>query len=189
MIDDLRNTLGWPQAKPLDDYLFHAFMRIARDLEMPVQIHTGHMAGTRNDIAKTNAVRLTNTLEMHRQVQFDLFHANWPYAGDFLYLGKNFPNVALNFCWTHIIDPVYSQDVLSQALTSVPHGKIFGFGGDYGGVEYAAGHLEIARDNIAWALSRHIDSGWLDLDEARAVTADWLFNNPNRFWKLGFEPA
>ncbi|MDP6058805.1 MAG: amidohydrolase family protein [Pirellulaceae bacterium] len=189
MMDDPRTTLGWPHSKPLDDYLFHSFMRIARDLELPVQIHTGHMAGARNDIAKTNTVRLTNTLEMHRDVQFDLFHANWPNAGDFLYLGKNYPNVYLNFCWTHIIDPVYSQDVLYQAITSVPHGKIFGFGGDYGGVEYAAGHLEIARDNIGWALARHIDSGWLGSDEARAVAADWLFNNPNRFWRLGFEPV
>ena len=65
--------------KPLDDYLFHAFMRMARDLDLPVQIHTGHMAGIRNDIVKTNAVGLTKAIELHRDVRFDLFHANWPY--------------------------------------------------------------------------------------------------------------
>ena len=187
MMDEPRSTLDWPQAKPLDDFLFHTFMRFARDLDMPVQLHTGHMAGTRNEISKTNAVRLTNVLELHRDVQFDIFHANWPYSGELLFLGKNYPNVALNFCWTNIIDPIYSQDVLAQAVTAVPHGKIFGFGGDYGGVEYAAGHLDISRDNIAWALARHVDSGWLGHDEAKQIAADWLFNNPNRFWKLGFD--
>jgi uncharacterized protein len=189
IMEDPRKSLGWPESKPLEDYLFHQFMKIARDLDMPVQIHTGHMAGIRNDISKTNAVQFTNVLELHRDVQFDLFHANWPYSGELLYLGKNYPNVALDFCWAHIVDPVYSQDMLAQAVTAVPHGKIFGFGGDYGGIEYAAGHLEIARDNIAWALTRHLDSGWLGHDEAVQIAADWLFNNPNRFWRLGFDPV
>lgn len=190
VMEDPRRSLGWPEAKPLDDYLFHASMRIARDLELPVQIHTGHMAGVRNDIAKTNAVHFTSVLELHRDVRFDLFHGNWPYSGEWVYLGKNYPNVALDCCWLQIIDPIYSQNVLAEAVTAVPHGKIHGFGGDYGdSVEYAAGHLAIARDNIAAALARLIDSGWLDHDEAKQIAADWLFNNPNRFFKLGFDPV
>jgi predicted TIM-barrel fold metal-dependent hydrolase len=157
---------------------------------MPVQIHTGHMAGVRNDIAKTNAVHFTSVLELHRDVRFDLFHGNWPYMGEWLYLGKNFPNVALDCCWLHIIDAIYAQNVLAESVTAVPHGKIHGFGGDYGdSVEFAAGHLSIARDNIAVALARLVDSGWLGMDEAKQIAADWLFNNPNRFFRLGFEPV
>jgi len=188
--EDPRRSLGWPEAKPLDDFLFHDFMRIARDMEMPVQLHTGHMAGIRNDIAKTNAVLLTKVLELHRDVNFDLFHGNWPYAGEWLYLGKNYPNVYLNCCWLHIIDPRYSRRVLADALVTVPHAKVFGFGGDYGdSIEFAAGHLAIARDNIAAALGGMIDDGWIDFDEARQVAADWLFNNPNEMFKLGFDPV
>ena len=56
-MEDPRRSAAYPDGiKPLDDFLFHAFMRMARDLDLPVQIHTGHMAGIRNDIAKTNAV-------------------------------------------------------------------------------------------------------------------------------------
>lgn len=187
-MEDPRRSLGWPEAKPLDDWLFHTFMRIARDLDLPVQIHTGHMAGVRNDIAKTNAVQFTSVLELHRDVRFDLFHGNWPYMEELLYLGKNYPNVALDLCWVHIIDAIYSENLLAEAVTAVPHGKIHGFGGDYGdSVEYAAGHLEVARDSIAHALARLVDRGWLGLDEAKQIAADWLFNNPNRFFRLGFE--
>jgi len=190
MMEDPRRSVGFPANKPLDDYLFHEFMRMARDLDMPVQIHTGHMAGIRNDIAKTNAVLLTKLLEMHRDVRFDLFHGNWPYMGEWLYLGKNFPNVALDCCWLHIIDAIYAQNVLAESVTAVPHGKIHGFGGDYGdSVEFAAGHLSIARDNIAAGLARLVDSGWIGMDEAKQIAADWLFNNPNRFFRLGFEPV
>ena len=111
-MSDPRRVANYPdQSKPLDDFLFHQFLRMARDMDLPVQIHTGHMAGIRNDIAKTNAVGLTSVLELHRDVRFDLFHANWPYSGEILFLAKNYPTVAIDFCWANIIDPVYSRNM------------------------------------------------------------------------------
>ncbi len=190
ILSDPRNSLGWPEGKPLNDYLFHQYMRFARELDLPVQLHTGHMAGIRNRVDKTNAAYLTTVLELHRDVRFDLFHGNWPYLGDLLFLGKNYPNVALDCCWLHIIDPVYASELLERSVMVLPHTKIHGFGGDYGDVpEYVAGHLQIARENIAGTLARLVERGWLDEGQALALAADWLFNNPNRFFKLGFDPV
>jgi len=189
VMEDPRKSLGWPEAKPLDDFLFHSFMKMARELDLPVQLHTGHMAGIRNDIAKTNAINLTSVLELHREVRFDLFHGNWPYSGELLYLAKNFPNVAVDLCWVNIIDPFYTEQLLADSLVTVPHAKIHGFGADYGdSVEYAAAHLEVARDVISGALARSIKRGWLSREDAEKVAADWLFNNPNEFFRLGFRP-
>lgn len=129
---------------------------------------------------------LTRVIEMHRDVRFDLFHANWPYGGELIYMGKNFPNVSLDFCWTNIIDPVYSQNLLKQALGSVPHGKIHGYGSDFGGsVERAWAHADIARDNVAIALSDMVELEYLNLDEAKSVAYYWLFGNANSFFRLG----
>ena len=134
MMGDPRRSLAYPEGcKHLDDFIFHEFMRMARDLDLPVQIHTGHMAGIRNEITKTNAVGLTSLLELHRETRFDLFHANWPYGGEVLFLVKNYPNVSLDFCWVHMVDPLYTQALLKQAVSSVPHGKIHGYGSDLGG--------------------------------------------------------
>ncbi|HIJ65939.1 MAG TPA: amidohydrolase family protein [Candidatus Hydrogenedentes bacterium] len=184
---DPRRSAAYPDGvKPLDDYLFHTFMRIARDIDLPVQIHTGHMAGIRNDIAKTNAVRLTSVLELHPDVRFDLFHANWPYSGELIYLAKNFPNAAIDFCWANIIDPIYCQNMFKQALSAVPHGKIHGYGSDYGGcVDRAWAHASIARDNVAIALSDMVELEYLDLDEAKEVAYAWLYGNANAFFRLG----
>lgn len=186
-MEDPRRNAGYPdQIRPLNDFFFHEFMRMARDMDLPVQIHTGHMAGVRNDIVKTNAAGLTKILELHRDVRFDLFHANWPYSAELLYLGKNFPNVAIDFCWANIIDPIYCQNMFKQALSCVPHGKIHGYGSDYGGsVDRAWAHAQIARDNIAIALSDMVDIGYLGLDDAKQVARDWLFENPNAFFRLG----
>ena len=183
---DPRRVANYPdQSKPLDDFLFHQFLRMARDMDLPVQIHTGHMAGIRNDIAKTNAVGLTSVLELHRDVRFDLFHANWPYSGEILFLAKNYPNVTIDFCWANIIDPVYCQNMFKQALSSVPHGKIHGYGSDFrGNSDRAWAHASIARDNIAIALSDMVEIEYLSLDEAKQVGYDWLFGNANKFFRL-----
>jgi hypothetical protein len=188
LLMDPRSGLGWPDGKPLNDYLFHQYLRFARELKLPVQLHTGHMAGIYNRVEKTNAVYLANVLELHQDVHFDLFHGNWPYLGDLLFLGKNYPNVSLDLCWLHIIDPAYSIELLERSALTMPHHKIHGFGGDYGDApEYIAGHLQIARQNIAAALTNLVEGGWLDKQQALSLAQDWLFNNPNRFFNLGFQ--
>lgn len=188
MMEDPRRSLSYPDGnKPLGDYLFHEFMRIARDLALPVQIHTGHMAGIRNEITKTNAAGFTRLIELHRETRFDLFHANWPYSGEMLFLAKNYPNVAIDFCWAHMIDPIYTQAMLRQVVSSVPHGKIHGYGSDLTGdmVTSAWAHADLARDNIAIALSDLVEMDYLGLDDAKEIARGWLFDNPNTFFHLG----
>ena len=186
-MEDPTRSASYPDGiRPLDDWLFHQFLRMAAEMVLPVQVHTGHMAGIRNEISKTNAVGLTSVIALHRDVQFDLFHANWPYGDELMFLGKNYPNVAIDFCWANIIDPVYCQRLFQQALSAVPHGKVHGYGSDFGGhADRAWAHASIARDNIAVALSDMIDGEYLDMDEAKAVARAWLFDNPNDFYRLG----
>ena len=126
-------------------------------------------------------------MELHRDVQFDLFHANWPYSGDILFLAKAYPNVAINFCWAYIIDPIYCRNMLMQAVSSVPHGKIHGFGSDVGGdqPDKAWAHCKLAVETIAAALADLVEIDYIGVDDAKAIAADWLFGNPNRFFKLG----
>ncbi len=189
LLADPRTVLGWPDARPLDDFLFHQYMRFARELDMPVQIHTGHMAGTYNRVDKANAALFSTVLELHQDVYFDLFHGNWPYMSDMLFLIKNYPNTALDLCWLYIIDPLYAEELLKRALVSVPHAKIHAFGGDYPDCpEYSAASLKIAHQVMAAALTDLIERGWLEEEDACNLAADWLFNGPNRFFKLGLKP-
>ncbi len=186
LLTDPRQQLAWPEAKPLDDYLFHQMMRWARELRLPVQLHTGHLANGRNRVDKANATHFTSVLELHREVRFDLFHGNWPYIGDVLFLAKNYSNAYLDLCWVHMIDPLYSRELLKRAVMTVPHTKIFGFGGDHFlSPEHSVAHLMLAREVIAAALTDLMESGWLEEDEAIQIAAGWLYNNPNRFYQLG----
>jgi hypothetical protein len=194
MENPLRSASYPDEVKPLDDFLFHAFLRMARDVDLPVQLHTGHLAGLYGDIRQANAVQLAHLFMLHGDVRFDLFHANWPYSGEILFLSKNFPNVTIDFCWTNMIDPVYCQNLFRQALSSVPHSKIHGYGSDLGGHGYYPGggyvdrawaHAQMARENIAIALSDMVEMEYLGLDEAKEVAYAWLFGNANAYFNLG----
>ena len=183
-----RDIHGDDKVRVLDDWLFHYCVRKAAKYGLPFQIHTGHMANIRNDVSKANAVHLISTLELHPDVNFDLFHGNWPYMDEYLFIGKNYPNAYLDLCWAQAIDPLYCVELMKRAVMTVPHNKVFAFGADTSMVEWVAGYLAIARDNVAIALAELIDSGWINMGEARQIAADWFFNNPNEFFKLGFEP-
>jgi hypothetical protein len=192
LVEDPRKSLGYPECKPLDDHLWHQLLHIIQDLGLPLQIHTGHQADNtgnfRNEICKANAVLLTNTLELYRELHFDLLHGNWPYTGEMLFLVKNYPNVSLNLTWMHIINPAAVRQMLYEAVGTVPHSKIIAFGGDHeDSAVHIAAHLGITLDNIAAALARLVDERWLTHQAAVQMAADWLFNNPNRIYKLGFE--
>lgn len=182
-----RNVFGTEEVEVLDDWLFHHFMRLARQHDLPVQIHTGHMAGLGNDVSKANAANMISVLELHSGVAFDLFHGNWPYMGDILFIVKNHPNAYLDLCWVNAIDPLYCVEIMKRALVTVPHSKVMAFGGDSSRIEWVVGYLVMARDNVACALSEMVDIGWIGVDEAKQIAADWFFNNPNEFFRLGFE--
>jgi hypothetical protein len=184
---DPQRQIAYPDGvKALDDWLFHRFLEMARDLELPVQVHTGMLGGWYKDVRPVNAMQLVPLLQMHRDVRFDLFHLNWPYGGELLSLAKNYPNVAINFCWAHALDPIYCQRFLEQALSVIPHVKIHGFGADYVGfADRAFAQAEIARDNIAIALSNLVEIDYFGMDDAKEVALAILFDNPNRFFKLG----
>jgi predicted TIM-barrel fold metal-dependent hydrolase len=181
-----RGHVGSEEAKVLDDWLFHHFIRLAEIHDLPVQLHTGHMAGLRNDIVKTNAAGFIPVMELHNRVKFDLFHGNWPYMDEYLFIGKNYPNAYLNLCWVQTIDPHYCVELMKRAVMTIPHCKIMAYGGDARLMEQSIGYLIMARDNVAYALTELIECGWLGMQEAEQLAIDWFYNNPNEFYKLGF---
>ncbi|MBM7567220.1 amidohydrolase family protein [Paenibacillus sacheonensis] len=181
-----REALSYVETKPIDDWLFSEYARRGAKRGLPLQLHTGHMAGTRNDVRKANAALLIPFLETHPDVKVGLFHGNWPYMDEYLFIGKNYPNVWLDLCWCHIIDPDYTVELMKRALKILPYNKVLAFGADAFTTELTYGYLVAARDNVARALSELVEEGWLSLNDAKTVAEDWFFNNPNEFF--GFKP-
>jgi len=85
-----------------------------------------------------------------------------------------------------MVDPLYAQSLMRQAVSSVPHAKIHGYGSDLAGdmVTSAWAHADLARDNLSMALADLVEMEYLGLDDAKQIASDWLYNNPRQFFKL-----
>ena len=172
------------ECRPLNDYLYHVIVRLAGKYNIPFQHHTGHLAGLYGDVRNANAALLTPVIDMYPNVTFDLFHGNWPYMGEYLYLGKSYPNVRLNLCWLHTIDPDYSVEMMRRMILTLPTTNVIAFGGDTFWVEHQVGALDQARENVARALTSLINDGKLDTEEAKRIANDWFYENPKRIYNL-----
>jgi len=82
-------------------------------------------------------------------------------------LAKMFSNVHIDMCWTHIIAPAASRQMLHEYLDTLPSNKVLGYGGDCRYAEQSYGHSVIARDNIIRVLDEKVADG--DLTEAQAI--------------------
>jgi hypothetical protein len=99
-------------------------------------------------------------------------------------LGKVWPNVKLNMCWTYLISQKFAMEALDEMLEMLPVNKIFGFGGDYYVVEKVFGHLVMARETIAKVLARKVSEGAFSFDRGLQIAERILYSNSKEFYNL-----
>lgn len=184
-IGQVRDAIGPEDLKALQDFLFHYCVRKAGERDLPVKLHTGHLAG-RGKMQLTrvrdNAADLCRLLQNFPDTRFVLMHIGYPYQEEFIALAKHYPNVAIDMCWAWILNPSAGVRFLKDFLLSVPVDKIFTFGGDYTAVEPVYGHACIARRGIAQALSELVGEGWLAREETSDVIERIMRGNALRFF-------
>jgi len=165
------------EARPLGDYLFHRLMERADDENLPVQIHTGYLAGNWGSLVSTKASYLIPIFEKYRRVRFDIMHASWPWTSELGAIAKNYPNVYPDLCWAWTMNPAESERTLSEWLDGVPFNKIFGYGADTVRPWCDVGYAIQARIGIARVLEQKIDAGYFSPQTAEEVAAAIMLHN------------
>lgn len=169
--------------KDLQDYILHFILDIANKMNLIVQIHTGIQEGG-NILSNSNSELLSNLFLEYPEITFDIFHISYPYQNELTVLAKNFPNVYIDMCWAHIISPNASVESLLEWIDTVPLNKISAFGGDYSFVDGVYGHLQLAKENVAKALSIKVSEDLFDIDKAKEISKMLFFDNPFNIFKL-----
>ena len=180
--------LSGRQLRPLHDYLTHQYVRRATDEGLPIQIHTGYLAGNYSELGNINPLQLTPLLRQYPRTRFDLFHAGWPYHDLLGTIGKHYPNAWINLCWAWTMSPVSMEHALDSWLDSVPYSKIFAFGGDTTTPFTTYAYAMQARAGIARVLDRRIARGAMDAALARAVARAIMLENGEAFHALHTGP-
>jgi uncharacterized protein len=163
------------EKKHLQDFVFHHIIQQSIKLGLPVQIHTGYLAGNSGWLDNGQPMKLLNLFIKYPEAKFILFHGGYPWTGDFVALGKQFSNVYLDLVWLPQISRTAAIRTLNEMLDAMPYNKIM-WGGDVLVIDDAVGSLELAKEVVATVLSERVDKGWMTeqvaLDVARHIFRD-----------------
>lgn len=155
LFDKPSSSLTSEEAKRIEDFMFHWIIKKAIEYDLPVQIHTGYLAGNGNVLDNGQPIKLNNLFLEYPKARFDLFHCGFPWTDEFVALGKMFPNVYLNIVWMPQISREKAESTIDVMLDCVPYNKFF-WGGDCGLIEESVGSLEIAKDVISEVLAKRV---------------------------------
>jgi predicted TIM-barrel fold metal-dependent hydrolase len=183
LFDKPSSRLTPAEAKKIEDFMFHWIIQKAIEYDLPIQIHTGYLAGNGNVLDNGQPIKLNNLFLKYPEAKFVLFHGGFPWTDEYAALGKMFPNVYLDMVWLPQISrekAVYALDVMFDC---VPYNKFF-WGGDCGLIEESVGSLEFAKDVVSEVLANRIKKGLLKEDVAFEIVDRIFRENAIEVFKL-----
>ena len=113
------------EKKHLQDFIFHHIIQQSIKLDLPVQIHTGYLAGNRGWLDNGQPMKLLNLFIKYPEAKFILFHGGYPWTSDYVALGKQFSNVYLDLVWLPQISKTEAIRTFHEMLDAVPYNKIY----------------------------------------------------------------
>ncbi len=177
------SSLTREEKKELEDFMFHWICNKSIELDLPIQIHTGYLAGNGNTLENGRPTKLNNLFLKFREARFSLFHGGYPWTGEFAALGKMFPNVYLDLVWLPQISREAAVQGLDEMLDCVPYNKFF-WGGDCHFIEESTGSLEFGKSVVAEVLAKRIERGLLTEEVAKDIALKIFRDNALRFFKI-----
>lgn len=112
LFDKPSANLTGEEAKKIQDFMFHWIIQKSIEYDLPIQIHTGYLAGNGNVLDNGKPVKLNNLFLKYRNAKFVLFHGGYPWTSEYAAFGKMFPNVYLDIVWL----PQISREEAVHAL-------------------------------------------------------------------------
>jgi len=162
------SSLSEDESASLQNYLFHWIIEKSAEYKLPIQIHTGYLAGNSNYLENSNPLDLNNLFVKYPEAKFVLFHGGYPWTSEFIAMGKMFSNVYLDLVWLPQISREKAVLALDEMLDCVPYNKIF-WGGDCSFIEESTGSLEYAKSVVAETLAKRIERGLLSREVAHEI--------------------
>jgi uncharacterized protein len=177
------DSLNEQEKKKLEDFVFHHIIKQSIKLNLPIQMHTGYLAGLGGRIDNGHPMKLVNLFIQYPKARFMLFHGGYPWTGDFVALGKQFSNVYLDLVWLPQLSKTAAIRTLHEMLDAVPYNKIL-WGGDVSRIDDTVGSLELGKEVVATVLSERVDKGWMTKELAFDIAKSIFHDNAIELFHL-----
>jgi len=164
--------------KLFQDYIFYEICKLAAELNVPIQCHTGMGC-----LEKTNALNMLNIIKTNPDTKFVLFHGGFPWSGDILGLLHACQNVYPDICWLPLLSPTFAEHTLHQLIEVGTAEKIC-WGCDTWTSEESYGARLALNDVLASVLSKKIEKGYFSMNDAECIIENILYNNPKGIYKI-----
>ncbi len=164
--------------KAFGDYIFFEICRIAAELDIPLQCHTGLAL-----LNRTNALCMQEVIRKNPDTKFVLFHGGYPWLEDIYALAHTYNNVYPDICWLPIISTSAARRMIEELIEVSTADKIC-WGCDTVNSEESLGALLAARHAIAAGLAEKVDTGYFSLYDAKKIIDNILYNNAKHIYKL-----
>jgi uncharacterized protein len=183
LFDRPADSLTPGEAKKIQDFMFHWVIKRSIEYDLPIQIHTGYLAGNGNALENGKPSKLNNLFLQYPEAKFVLFHGGYPWTGEYAAYGKMFPNVYLDIVWLPQISREHAIIALDEMLDTVPYNKFF-WGGDCALIEESAGSLEYGKDVLAEVLTQRVNRGLMSMEVAGEIALGMFRNNAIKVFQL-----
>jgi len=157
--------------KNFQDYIFEQVCRIAAQLDLPLQVHTGMGL-----LGKTRAMELNGVIGRNPDTKFVLFHGSYPWTADVHGLLRVHPNVYPDICWLPLLSTSAAIRMLHELMEGGTSDKVC-WGCDTWTSEESYGALLAIRHVLATVLARKVEEGYFTLEDAYEMADNLLWRN------------
>jgi len=176
LYDKGHENLDKYELRRLQDNLCWHLIRLAREFELPIQIHTGYSIPT----SMGHPENLLNVVTHpdFRKVDFYFCHAGWPHDGALSLMARSYANVHFGFCWMPGLSPALATRLMDEVFDLVPASKVL-VGMDAGNIETFYGTALVTREITAKVLAKKVDDGTISRRAAETLAHRFLHDNAN----------
>lgn len=166
----------------LSDYIACIVFRMAGQLGVPVQLHTGSIWGDFN-MSNISPEHLATVIQAFPNTKFDLLHGGDPFFGVTALMGAAFPNVYINL--SSMPSHSYENFVhwLGIYLDRVPSRKIT-LGWDEFTPELVMADAPLTRDMVAKVLACKVDQGLYTYELALEIAHDIMHRSAEALYNI-----
>lgn len=161
------------------DYMFHMGLKVAEDLDLPVQIHTG--------LAKlqgSDPLLLDNVISAYPKVRFVLFHGGFPWIYNTAALAHNYANVIVDINWLPLISTSAAKEALHVYIETLRDNRWITWGADTWTSEEAVGAMFAFKHVLTSVLSEKVESGYFTINEAEDFARKIMYQNAKQIYNV-----
>lgn len=182
----LSDPKNWDYEKTVRDFTFITACEVCRDLDIPLQVHTGLGDTPDCHIVRVNPGLLTDCFNDPRckDTKIVLIHGGYPYCEELGMIVNHYKNVYCDISSFIPFASIACEDKVKSLLELAPMNKVF-FGTDGGIILESLWFGAINFKKVfAKILEELIDDGYLTYDFAMQCAENILYKNVKRVYKF-----